>query len=61
MSEFKIGDVVILKSGGPPMTVHAISDYSATRGFNPGLACVWFDGNKRVEDVFHPNTVELFR
>lgn len=55
---FKIGDVVLLKSGGPAMTVHKIDDYSPT-GPNPGLLCVWFDNNKKVEDVFHPATVEI--
>lgn len=57
--QHKIGDVVILKSGGPPMTVHNIGDYSS-RGLNPGVLCVWFDGSKRVEDVFHPDTIERY-
>ena len=59
MAQFKIGDVVILKSGGPPMTVHNIGDYSPM-GPNPGLLCVWFDGAKKVEDVFHVNAVESY-
>lgn len=58
-TEHRIGDVVILKSGGPPMTVHNIGDYS-NHGINPGVLCVWFDNAKRVEDVFHPNTLERF-
>lgn len=58
-TQYKIGDVVILKSGGPPMTVHNIGDYHATAP-DPGLLCVWFDTNKKVEDVFHPNTVEIY-
>jgi uncharacterized protein YodC (DUF2158 family) len=59
MSDFKIGDVVILKSGGPAMTVHSIGDYTATSP-DTGLLCVWFDVAKRVEDVFHPDSVELY-
>lgn len=59
MSQFKIGDVVILKSGGPPMTVHNIGDYSPLEP-NPGLLCVWFDSAKKVEDAFHPDVVELY-
>lgn len=55
----KIGDVVILRSGGPPMTVHTIGDYTKTSP-DIGFLCVWFDGNKLVEDVFHPDAVELF-
>lgn len=57
--QYKIGDVVVLKSGGPPMTVHNIGDYNATYP-EIGLLCVWFDTSKKVEDVFHPNAVEIF-
>jgi uncharacterized protein YodC (DUF2158 family) len=60
MNDFKVGDVVQLKSGGPLMTVHSIGDYSPT-GPNPGLLCVWFDGNKKVEDIFDPRAVEPYR
>lgn len=59
MNKFKIGDVIILKSGGPAMTVHNIGDFAATSP-DIGLLCVWFDGAKRVEDVFHPDSVELY-
>ena len=58
-TQHKIGDVVILKSGGPPMTVHNIGNYSA-RGLNPGVFCVWFDSAKKVDDVFHPDTLEPY-
>lgn len=58
-AQHKIGDVVILKSGGPLMTVHDIGDYSG-RGLNPGVLCVWFDNAKRIEDVFHPDSVERY-
>ena len=60
MSNFNVGDVVQLKSGGPLMTVHSIGDYSPT-GPNPGLLCVWFDGNKKVEDICDPRAVEPFQ
>jgi uncharacterized protein YodC (DUF2158 family) len=59
MNQFAIGDVVILRSGGPMMTIHNIGDYSPV-GPNPGLLCVWFDNGKKEEDVFHPNAVELY-
>jgi len=59
MADIKIGDVVILKSGGPAMTVQNIGDYSPM-GPKPGLSCVWFDGLKKIEDVFHINTVEHY-
>ena len=57
MMEYKIGDVVILKSGGPSMTVHNIGNYIDTSN-SKGLLCVWFDQNKKVQAVFHPDTVE---
>jgi uncharacterized protein YodC (DUF2158 family) len=43
---FAPGEVVQLKSGGPPMTVggkHAFSDE---------LICKWFDGKKQMERTF---------
>lgn len=59
MMDFKIGDVVVLRSGGPLMTIHNIGDYS-NAGFSPGLLCVWFDDKKKVEAVFHPDAVEAY-
>jgi uncharacterized protein YodC (DUF2158 family) len=37
-SEIKKGDTVMLKSGGPVMTVQWIDEYG-------GAMCSWFDGN----------------
>ena len=34
--DFKIGDLVTLKSGGPIMTVEAV------QGTDPKVSCVWF-------------------
>lgn len=58
--DLKIGEVVQLKSGGPLMTIHGIGDYSMSSGFNPGILCVWFDSNKKVEDIFHPDALERY-
>jgi uncharacterized protein YodC (DUF2158 family) len=43
MEEFKPGDVVRLKSGGPPMTCE--------KGANEDglVTCEWFDKNDRIE------------
>jgi len=43
MEEFKPGDVVRLKSGGPPMTCE--------KGVNEDglVTCEWFDKNGRIE------------
>jgi uncharacterized protein YodC (DUF2158 family) len=59
MSDFKVGDVVQLKSGGPLMTVHSIDNFSPT-GPDPGLLCVWFADTKKVEAVFDPRAVQHY-
>jgi uncharacterized protein YodC (DUF2158 family) len=41
MKEFNAGDVVVLKSGGPKMTITGIDDKKYA-------SCVWFD-NKMIE------------
>lgn len=40
--EIKAGDVVVLKSGGPDMTVTDIGDLYGTQT----AWCAWFDGGK---------------
>lgn len=40
---FKIGDLVVLQSGGPSMTVEAIE--------NKSVKCVWHDGKSIRERV----------
>jgi uncharacterized protein YodC (DUF2158 family) len=49
------GDVVYLKSGGPPMTIQSI-------GFHPTLAqematCQWFEGTKHKSEFFAPHSL----
>lgn len=48
------GDVVTLKSGGPSMTISGFHDSS-----NDSVQCMWFAGNDRKVDWFHPNTLKL--
>jgi uncharacterized protein YodC (DUF2158 family) len=55
MSEFKPGDVVVLKSGGPKMTVEQIGNNNFDR---PTVWCDWFEGNKKVSDTFPPTSLE---
>ena len=53
-TQFKKGDVVSLKSGGPPMTVTG----EHAHGF--GLNCVWFDHkNERKNATFQPESLIL--
>jgi uncharacterized protein YodC (DUF2158 family) len=48
MDEFKIGDLVQLKSGGPAMTVTEVPD-----GLGDAVVwCKWFANNKTESDSF---------
>ena len=54
MKELQIGDLVTLKSGGPPMTISHIGKYSGGFSIGPenGAECVWFQKAKKLESVF---------
>ena len=43
--EFKKGDVVRLKSGGPRMTISSVED-------DGRFFCLWFDGNDQKQKIF---------
>ena len=49
-TEFKPGDVVVLKSGGPSMTIDKIDifNYESVQS----ALCVWFDGKKKCSELF---------
>lgn len=47
-SEFKVGDLVRIKSGGPPMTVTSVSKLSGSVSIN----CVWFDSQDRKREHY---------
>jgi uncharacterized protein YodC (DUF2158 family) len=49
---FKRGDVVRLKSGGPPMTVDEKGQYGDE------LVCHWFDGKTPMSREFAPDLLE---
>lgn len=51
MTEFKKGEVVQLKSGGPKMTIQDLADYGPM-GPKDGALCVWFEKAIRHEHVF---------
>lgn len=44
MSDWKVGDQVVLKSGGPVMTVNS--------AFGDNVSCAWFAGKKREQGTF---------
>lgn len=55
-SKFYIGQVVILASGGPDMTVDEFYDETTkTR-----IGCTWFDGSKLKSAVFAPEALRPF-
>jgi uncharacterized protein YodC (DUF2158 family) len=47
-TEFKPGDVVKLKSGGPAMTVTAIGEHVG----ETKASCVWFEGTEQHQGTF---------
>ena len=52
---FVIGDVVVLKSGGPKMTIQNLGQYVET---NNGAYCKWFEGTTVKEDLFDANCLK---
>ena len=67
-----IGNVVVLKSGGPDMTVTGIigdpqseqnyaENYAVTMGAsqNGDIKCSWFVNGKLVSEVFNPNVLDV--
>lgn len=58
MSQFKVGDTVRLKSGGPVMTVYTASGESDTHG--EGVDCCWFNVKNNFKcDGFDPDILVL--
>ena len=56
--DFKAGDVVQLKSGGPKMTIKDIDVYGMGSSEDHVQAnCVWFEGTKQKEGVFELHTL----
>jgi uncharacterized protein YodC (DUF2158 family) len=45
---FKIGDLVYLKSGSPAMTVKKTDNVNG----QSLVTCTWFEGNKKFEEEF---------
>lgn len=59
MAEFKAGDVVQLKSGGPAMTV----DYVGTFGLHSKTVkarCVWFDGKAAMKQIYELASLKTY-
>jgi uncharacterized protein YodC (DUF2158 family) len=59
MTVFKSGDLVVLKSGGPVMTVDTVNTDIFDDNKITGLLCVWFDGTKLERVRFDHGAIEL--
>lgn len=53
-AKFKKGDIVQLKSGGPPMTV------ANPQAYVDEVTCVWFAGAKREEVNFEQEVLQTY-
>ncbi len=58
MTVLKEGDLVVLKSGGPTMTVDAVNTSVFDDTKITGVSCVWFVGDKLQRVRFDHNAVE---
>lgn len=57
MTVFKPGDLVVLKSGGPVMTVDTINTDILDDTKVTGVLCAWFVGNKLERARFDYNAI----
>jgi uncharacterized protein YodC (DUF2158 family) len=60
MNKLQVGNVVLLKSGGPLMTIQNLGDYTISSGIENGAFCVWFVNAARKEAVFHIDGLQLY-
>lgn len=58
MAMFKSGDLVVLKSGGPVMTVDAVNTDIFDDNKITGVVCVWFVGQKLERFRFEQGAIE---
>ena len=58
MPHFKSGDLVVLKSGGPAMTVDTVNTDIFDDNKITGILCVWFVGEKLERVRFDHRAVE---
>lgn len=52
-TNFKAGDEVQLKSGGPKMTIEVLD--------GDGAYCIWFSGLDKKADYFEPATIKRIK
>lgn len=58
--KFKPGEKVVLKSGGPVMTVHSFETNQAPIGYRNSYRCQWFAGKKLESGFFAEESLETY-
>ena len=58
MAVFKSGDLVVLKSGGPTMTVDTVNTDIFDDDKITGILCAWFVGQKLERVRFDPEAIQ---
>lgn len=58
--KFKPGEKVVLKSGGPVMTVHSFVINEAPVGYKQSYRCQWFAGKKLESGFFKEESLEIY-
>lgn len=61
MAAIKSGDLVVLKSGGPIMTVDSVNTSIFDDDKVTGIVCVWFVADKLERARFEPDAIEPAR
>ena len=61
MTAIKSGDLVVLKSGGPTMTVDSVNTSIFDDNKVTGIVCVWFVGERLERVRFEPDAIEPVR
>lgn len=60
VAKFNKGDLVVLKSGGPSMTVEKEIISPSTSFFNGSYRCQWFAGKKLDSGIFPEESLDKF-
>jgi len=58
MAVFKSGDLVVLKSGGPTMTIDTVNTDIFDDDKITGILCAWFVGQKLERVRFDPDAIQ---
>lgn len=58
--KYSSGDQVVLKSGGPVMTVEKAIIGNTTGVFSGSYRCQWFAGKKLDSGIFPENSLDQF-